>query len=244
MTAAPHPDNVVEGQRERIVDAAIALLIRDGRDALTTRNVAAAAGVQAPTLYRLFGDKRGLLDAVAEQGFARYLHQKQGSTRSADPLDDLRDGWNLHVEFGLSHPAIYVLMVGDPRPDRALPADTAGRSYLHRKIRALAQAGQLQVSEEQAAQLFHAACSGVVLTLLSLSEDQRDPSLSVLARESVLATMTGGAAPRPDAGLSQAAITLKALLPESVALSAAERLLMTEWLTRLATPAPEERRQS
>ena len=52
--------------RNRVVAAAVALLARGGREALTTRAVAAAAGVQAPTIYRLFGDKQGLVDAVAE----------------------------------------------------------------------------------------------------------------------------------------------------------------------------------
>ena len=35
-----------------------------------------AAGVQPPTIYRLFGDKVGLLDAVTEHGFQTYLADK------------------------------------------------------------------------------------------------------------------------------------------------------------------------
>ena len=35
-----------------------------GRGAVTTRAVSAAARVQPPTIYRQFGDMRGLLDAV------------------------------------------------------------------------------------------------------------------------------------------------------------------------------------
>ncbi|HLR84941.1 MAG TPA: helix-turn-helix domain-containing protein, partial [Nocardioidaceae bacterium] len=42
--------------RQRVIEAAIELLARDGRDAVTTRAVADAAGVQAPAIYRLFGD--------------------------------------------------------------------------------------------------------------------------------------------------------------------------------------------
>jgi AcrR family transcriptional regulator len=49
---------------------------------VTTRSVALAAGVQPPTIYRLFGDKDGLLDAVAEHGFAHYAANK----RPADPI--------------------------------------------------------------------------------------------------------------------------------------------------------------
>ena len=59
--------------RQRIVEAAARLLEEGGREAVSTRAVSAAAGVQAPTIYRIFGDKRGLLDAVASHGLAAYL---------------------------------------------------------------------------------------------------------------------------------------------------------------------------
>jgi AcrR family transcriptional regulator len=59
--------------RAQIVEVAAGLLASGGRDAVSTRAVAAAAGTQAPTIYRLFGDKDGLLAAVLEYGFATYL---------------------------------------------------------------------------------------------------------------------------------------------------------------------------
>src|SRR4051794_13063467 len=96
--------------RDRILRAAAALLEREGRDAVSTRAVGTAAGVQAPTLYRLFGDKAGLLQAVAAYGFESYLVQKHGLDESDDPVADLRRGWDMHVQFGLSRPAFYMLM--------------------------------------------------------------------------------------------------------------------------------------
>src|SRR3954451_12093730 len=108
--------------RERIVQGAAALLAEGGRDAVTTRAVASAAGVQAPTIYRLFGDKSGLLDAVAEHGFAAYLGEKGVPEPDADPVDDLRTGWDMHVGFGLANPALYALMYGDPRPGESWAA--------------------------------------------------------------------------------------------------------------------------
>src|SRR5579862_10063683 len=52
--------------RDNLVEVAARLLREQGAAAVTTRAVAEAAGVQAPTIYRLFGDKDGLLDAAAE----------------------------------------------------------------------------------------------------------------------------------------------------------------------------------
>src|SRR4051794_36006940 len=51
--------------RDRILQAAARLLAEGGREAVSTRAVSRAAGVQAPTIYRQFGDMQGLLDAVA-----------------------------------------------------------------------------------------------------------------------------------------------------------------------------------
>ena len=53
------------------------LLAAGGRDAVSTRAVAAAAGTQAPTIYRLFGDKDGLLAAVVDFGWAAFLDRKR-----------------------------------------------------------------------------------------------------------------------------------------------------------------------
>jgi len=226
-----------EGLRDRVLAAATVLLDQGGRDALTTRSVAAAAGVQAPALYRLFGDKRGLMDAVAEHGYATYLAEKQGRTAAADPLEELRAGWDLHVSFGLAHPAIYTLMITETRPGEVTAAEASGRGYLEHKIHALALAGRLRVGEEQAAHLMHASCSGVVLTLLSLPEAQRDPALSRLACESVMAAICTDAdgATRPEGvDLANAAVTLRAHLPSTGALfSPGERLLLEELLGRL-----------
>ncbi len=68
-----------------IVEVAARLLHDGGPGAVTTRAVAAAAGVQPPTIYRLFGDKDGLLDAVAEHVFATYVDGKARNDDTADP---------------------------------------------------------------------------------------------------------------------------------------------------------------
>ena len=99
--------------RARIVEVAAGLLAAGGRDAVSTRAVALAASTQAPAIYRLFGDKDGLLDAVAEYGFASYLARKPSPAPSADPVADLRAGWDLHISFGLENPALFALMYGD-----------------------------------------------------------------------------------------------------------------------------------
>lgn len=57
---------------------------------IATRAVCEAVGVGQPMLYRLFGDMRGLLDAVADQGLERYAAQKDAREQTADPVAELR----------------------------------------------------------------------------------------------------------------------------------------------------------
>lgn len=221
-----------DATRIHIVASAIDLLNSGGRDAVTTRAVAAAAGVQVPTIYRLFGDKHGLLDAVAEHGFTTYLKEKAIRKPGRDPVEDLRTGWDLHVAFGLSHPAIYRLMYAEPGV-KSPAADTASR-ILREHIRRVAAAGRLRFSEEQAADLFHAAGCGTVLTLLAKPDGHQDRGLSEIAREAAIAAITLDAPVLKSSGPAPAAVALRAALPEVQSLSDGERSLLTEWLNRLA----------
>src|SRR5438552_17146029 len=55
--------------RRALLDAALALVEREGADALTLRAAARRAGVSQAPPYRHFRDKEALLGAVAEEGF-------------------------------------------------------------------------------------------------------------------------------------------------------------------------------
>ncbi|MEU8150640.1 TetR/AcrR family transcriptional regulator [Nonomuraea sp. NPDC048901] len=226
------------GPRERILAATAKLLAEGGREAASTRAVGAAAGVQAPTIYRLFGDMRGLLDAVAAEGFAAYLSSKTDREPTADPVEDLRAGWDLHIGFGLANPALYLLM-NEPRLGdvAAPPAAVAGEKVLATHIRRIAEAGRLRVSEERAAHLVQAAGLGATVTLITMPADRRDLELSVLAREAVIAAITTDAPAATPPGPVTAAVTLRAVLPRTTVLTDPEQRLLEEWLDRIADPA-------
>lgn len=221
--------------RERILHAALTLLEAGGLDAVSTRSVCAAAHVQAPTIYRLYGSMQGLLDAVAGVGHAAYLQVKASSEAHTDPLDELRAGWDAHVAYGLAHPHLYALMNGGTGRRVHDTATTAGAEMLRGLLRRLAATGRLAVNVDRAADLIHAGAVGVTLTLLGRTEP--DPALASTMRDAILRTiLTPGDAPaRPEAQQTAAhAVALGALLPQVTALSAAERTLLQEWLGRVA----------
>jgi AcrR family transcriptional regulator len=220
--------------RAQLVEVAAHLLATQGPDAVTTRSVALAAGVQAPAIYRLFGDKNGLLDAVAEHGLATYVARKPPVDADADPVESLHAGWELHVGFGLANPELFRLMHTAPRTPGGRAAAAAGIGVLQARVHRVAEAGRLRVAERRAVDLISAAGTGVVFALIDQPEEQRDGTLADTAWESVCATILTGASTPASTGPAAAAVTLRAALPDLAALTAAERALLGDWLDRIA----------
>jgi AcrR family transcriptional regulator len=223
-----------DGVRERVIAAGARILAEGGREALTTRAVAAAAGIQAPTMYRLFGDKEGLLEAVAEEGLRQYVERKKAHAAKPDPLEDLRFGWDLNVEFALENPAIFSILSSQTHPGNLSRVAASGLEVLERRIRNVAAAGLLKVTEARAVDLVRAGGAGTVLTLLRLPKERRDPGLSAAAREAVIAAITNTRPVLRQVGVAGAAIALRASLGAATSLTAGERQLLSELLDRLA----------
>jgi AcrR family transcriptional regulator len=241
--------------RERILRAAADLLAEGGREAVSTRSVSAAAGVQAQTIYRQFGDMQGLLDEVARRGLESYLADKQANLASGDPLEQLRRGWDLHVAFGLANPALYRLLYTDHRPGEGAAAMNEAYDILLQLVTRVAESGRLRMGVDAAAEMIQATGIGVTVTLIGAQEAGRladHQGLSESTRDAILAALVAEAEPTAPAVDTRAArgarhaVALKALLDEpgepgeDRPFTPGEHLLLTEWLTRLAstgTPA-------
>jgi AcrR family transcriptional regulator len=217
--------------RTRIVAVAARLLREDGPAAVTTRAVAQAAGMQAPTIYRFFADKDALLDAVAEHVFADYVANKALAAGSADPVADLKAGWDAHISFGLANPALFGLLT-DPARATPSPAAAAGLAVLQDRIRRVAEAGRLRVTERRAVELVHAAGTGAVLTLLATPRENRDPELADAMYEAVARSILTDSPALPTDDTAGMAVTLRAVAHTLPMLTAAERALLSEWLDR------------
>jgi AcrR family transcriptional regulator len=174
--------------RQQILDVTAMLLERVGAEEVSIRHVCQEAGITAPTVYHHFGDKRALLEAVAAEGFERYLETKLDRAPSTDPLVDLRHGWDDHVGFGLEHPAFYRLMYGTPNAERH-PSGHKAYLMLLDIIHRLADVGRLRLPPEQAATTIH---TGAVGTALALIANPQGPSTAILVermREAVFAAV-------------------------------------------------------
>lgn len=219
--------------KDRLLLAATNLM-NEGQD-FSTRDVLSAAKVTAPTLYHHFGNKQGLMDAVAQHGFRQYVPD---AAASDDPVAAIREGWRRHVEFGLEHPRFYARLYGNIEPGVPCAVTSPALDALLRILEPAAVAGRLITTPRKAASQILAANVGATLNLIGQPEDARDPDLSRSLREAVLASVFADAAEakRPGDGVARHAIALAAGLANAEAsLSDAERALLLELLERVAS---------
>ena len=95
--------------REALLAAARAELVEHGRAAISLRAVARRAGLSHASPKYHFGDRSGLLTAIATEGFhalARHLSQ----VHESDAQQQLAVLGRAYIDFGLSHPALFELM--------------------------------------------------------------------------------------------------------------------------------------
>jgi len=232
--------------RTRIVDGAAQLLREHGPSAVTTRGVAEAAGVQPPAIYRLFGDKDGLLDAVAEHVMTGYVAAKAAHVEAAtaddvDPVEDLRAGWDRQIDFGLGNPMLFRLLSAPDRV-RPSPAAQAGRQVLEARIRRVAAAGRLRVSERRAVDVFQAAGIGALHVLLATPAAHRDTGLADTVFEAVLREVLTDAPAAADAGPMATTVAFRAVAPQLDVLTAGEQHLLGELLDRAVDALAAEQR--
>ncbi|HEX3956784.1 MAG TPA: TetR/AcrR family transcriptional regulator [Trebonia sp.] len=231
-------DDAKARTRRQILEVAAGILEREGAQAVSTRSVAAAAGIRAASLYQLFGDKDGLLAALAIHAFDLYLAEKHELAHTDDPVDDLRRGWDTHVDFGLRHLAFYLLMFGPDRPGRRPPAADEANDRLLKALDRVAAAGRLRVPPALAARLSSAAITGVTLSLVGAPARNRDPEISARMRDTVIGSLTTDPATATDPGLASRALALDAALAaadrRTLPLRPTETALLRDWLTQLA----------
>lgn len=173
---------------DRMRLCALELLSKGGPAALTTRAVCECAGVTAPTLYHHYGDKEGLLRAVAQAELLAMFSRKQGMKSTGDPLKDLKRGWDDWVEFAIEQPhlvrALQASGGGTTKPLReAAEAIAAGR------IARLATTTPLVLDPPTAARVLVAGANAVVQMLLDGLTVPEAREVSALLRDGLVSSL-------------------------------------------------------
>lgn len=166
-------ESSVRSARQPLLDAARAELADRGQAAVSLRAVARRAGVSHAAPSHFFGDRSGLLTAVAIDGFDDLAAHLE-AVASAEPATKVAALGRTYVDFGWNHPALMELMFRGAELHGDDPSLHAAR---HRAISplvsAIAQTGVADVRD---------------VTLISWALVH---GLVVLSREGVIAPLMG-----------------------------------------------------
>jgi AcrR family transcriptional regulator len=105
-----------DGPRERLIEAGIRLLEREGPQALQARKVAEEVGSSTMAVYTHFGGMTGLLEGIAGKVFARFTQALTEIPQTDDAVADFLAMGGAYRRFALENPQRYLLIFGFSSP--------------------------------------------------------------------------------------------------------------------------------
>ncbi|TDC48527.1 TetR/AcrR family transcriptional regulator [Actinomadura sp. KC345] len=152
-TAAPNAFALAQRQgdeaiRTTLLDAASRLLAAEGPQALALRRIAVEVGCSTTVLYRMFGGKSGLTEALYIEGFRRFRERLAAVPPDPDPRVRLHALGLAYRDNALAERNYYGLMFGEPVPgfrpgEKALLTALSAYAILEDAVAACAAAGLL-----------------------------------------------------------------------------------------------------
>lgn len=141
VRAAGQPEEPADGNRERILDAALAEAALVGVPRLTVEDVVRRSGLGRMTVYRRFPRRDDLVQALVLRETQRFLAAvAAGIDRAADRRDGVAEAFVAAVTFAREHPILLRLAHGEPGAvTETLAADNAtilsmGAAFIAREI--------------------------------------------------------------------------------------------------------------
>ncbi len=121
----PRPVVHDEQVRRDLLEAAARQLSETGLEALSLRRVAGAAGTSTTAIYTLFGDKAGLVEAVAVEAERSFRASQFSVPVTDDALADLGALGHAYRGWALDHPSWYAVMFDGRIPGPPVGGESA-----------------------------------------------------------------------------------------------------------------------
>jgi AcrR family transcriptional regulator len=190
--------------RERILDAARELFVREGFEKVTMRAIADRIAYTPTAIYHHFADKESLIAELCRNDFRALAGRFAKIERIADPVERLRKFGQAYVAFALELPEHYrFLFMTQHPPEQAHPEKGSVEEDAYGMLRevvsdCIAQ-GRFRAEygdPERTAQMCWANCHGVVSLHLNFHDDPwldwKDArGTSELAMEALIRGMVG-----------------------------------------------------
>ncbi|MGB5759900.1 MAG: TetR/AcrR family transcriptional regulator [Acidimicrobiales bacterium] len=145
--------------RQKLLDAALDMLRRDGAANLTVRNITEHAGCSTTGIYTYFGGKHGLIEAIFLGGFESF----DDSLRPHYEADDLLGAGLAYRRWALDNPTHYLVMFGRAVPDYEPSAAAMARANESFDLLVKAVAGRGVDDPLSTAHHIHATVHGYVM---------------------------------------------------------------------------------
>jgi AcrR family transcriptional regulator len=109
-----------EELRQTIIDAAMAIFVKEGYEKTSIRNIADSIEYSPGTIYLHFKDKDELLFAVHEVAFTRFFQEMAPLLLVPNPRERLLQMGEIYIRFAYENPELYGLMFMDKAPMNCL----------------------------------------------------------------------------------------------------------------------------
>jgi AcrR family transcriptional regulator len=161
-----------EAVRAMILDAARDILIREGPNRFSMRNLAEKIGYSPGTIYLYFESKENLLDRLVDEGFDKLLEVLDAVHDSADSVQSLTNKLHAYVDFGRRFPTHYHFAFVMRPTGRAVTVPTkphASFDVLRKAVRRCIDQGQFRSPDvETTSQVLWATIHGITSLLITL----------------------------------------------------------------------------
>jgi len=113
----PRDISAIKNIQNRILEAALDIIVQEGFPALTMRRIASKIGMTAPNIYNYYKSKDELYISLVIQGF-EILQRELTSVYEAhqDPVERGAALARAYINFGLQHSSYYDIMFTYPTP--------------------------------------------------------------------------------------------------------------------------------
>lgn len=113
----PRTSEDIERIRERIIEAALSIIIEEGFSCLTMRRLGSRLHMSAPNLYNFFKSKEEIYISIVIKGF-QMLHDEleKAVDSSSDPAKRAHAMLETYVRFGVTNKSYYDIMFTMPTP--------------------------------------------------------------------------------------------------------------------------------
>jgi AcrR family transcriptional regulator len=152
--------------REEILAAAWDQVRERGLAGLSMRDLAAAVGMRAPSLYSYFASKHAIYDAMFAQGNEQFLAVTATVPSTGDARADMRAGARAYVDFCVADPVRTQLLFQRTIPDFE-PSPESYRLAVEALERTRARLREVGATKQRHLDLWTAVISGLVSQQMS-----------------------------------------------------------------------------